>query len=161
MTSAYKHFADQGKRVPPQGILGIWDNYGHQLYQYNPSTAGAQVISPQIAYMVTSTLDNEAARAMEFSGDHVLSMQDWPQPGGGYPQVAAKTGTTDSFKDNLTIGYTPDVVVGVWSGNANDAPMNTTIGVTSAAPIWHSVIEYASGKCNTNGHAYDNYNDAE
>jgi len=161
MTSAYQTFADQGKHIPPQGILGIWDNYGHQLYQYNPSTAGAQVISPQIAYMVTSTLDNEAARAMEFSGDHVLSMQDWPQPGGGYPQVAAKTGTTDSFKDNLTIGYTPDVVVGVWSGNANDAPMNTTIGVTGAAPIWHSVIEYASGKCNTNGHAYDNYSDAD
>src|SRR5258708_23682111 len=73
MTSAYQTFADQGKHIPPQGILGIWDNYAHQLYQYNPSTAGAQVISPHIAYMVTSTLDNEADRALELEHDHVLS----------------------------------------------------------------------------------------
>ena len=161
MVGAYQTFANQGVRVPPQGILGIWDNYGHQLYQYNPSKAGTRVLSPQIAYLVTSTLTNEQDRFPEFKNDHVLSMWDWPQPGGGFPDVAAKTGTTDSFKDNWTLGYTPDVVVGVWSGNANDAPMENSIGVTGAAPIWHSIIEYASGKCNTNGTAGDNYLDAD
>lgn len=69
-------------------------------------------------------------------------------------QVAAKTGTTDAVvngqdvvPDNWTVGYTPDVAVGVWSGNANNAPMMGVIGVTGAAPIWHSVITTAAGHC--------------
>jgi membrane carboxypeptidase/penicillin-binding protein PbpC len=88
-------------------------------------------------------------------------MWDWTLSDGSTPDVATKTGTTDSFKDNWTIGYTPDIVVGVWSGNADDSAMVNSIGVTGAAPIWHSIIEYVSGKCNTNGHAYDNYTDAD
>jgi membrane carboxypeptidase/penicillin-binding protein PbpC len=92
---------------------------------------------------MSSILSNNEARAIEFAGDPVLTMQDWD----GRP-VAAKTGTTDNFQDNWTIGYTPDVVVGVWSGNANGAYMtNGVVGITGAAPIWHDVIEYASGKC--------------
>ncbi len=150
MVGAYQTFANQGTRIPPQNVLDIWDNYGHNLYHYDPShPAGVSVLSPQIAYLVTSTLDNETLRFPEFQTDHVLSMWDWKLSGGGNPDVATKTGTTDSFKDNWTIGYTPDVVVGVWSGNADDTPMVNSIGVTGAAPIWHSIIEYVSGKCNT------------
>jgi membrane peptidoglycan carboxypeptidase len=150
MAGAYQVFANQGVRIPPQNILDIWDNYGRHLYQYNPSKAGTRVLSQQISYLVTATLDNESARALEFAGDHVLSMWDWALPDGTNPDVAAKTGTTDSFKDNWTVGYTPDLVVGVWSGNADDSPMVNSIGVTGAAPIWHSIIEYASGHCEAN-----------
>jgi membrane carboxypeptidase/penicillin-binding protein PbpC len=75
-------------------------------------------------------------------------MWDWTLPDGTHPQVAAKTGTTDSFRDNWTIGYTSNVVVGVWSGNADNSVMlNHVIGITGAAPIWHSVIERVSGHC--------------
>jgi len=52
----------------------------------------------------------------------------------------------------LTIGYTDNVVVGVWAGNVNDSPMINVLGITGAAPIWHSVIMRASGICNA---AYD------
>ncbi|HVU70542.1 MAG TPA: transglycosylase domain-containing protein [Ktedonobacteraceae bacterium] len=149
MVGAYQTFANQGVHVPAQGVLNIWDNYGHQLYHYDPSKVGARVLSKQVSYLITSTLSNESARALEFEGDHVLSMWDWTLADGTHPDVAAKTGTTDSFKDNWTIGYTPDVVVGVWSGNADNTRMVNSIGVTGAAPIWHSVIEYVSGKCNT------------
>lgn len=150
MVGAYQTFANQGTRIPPHNILDIWDNYGHNLYHYDPTHPdGASVLSPQVAYLVTSTLDNETLRAAEFGNDHVLSMWDWRLPDGTHPDVASKTGTTDSFKDNWTLGYTPDVVVGVWSGNADDSPMVNSIGVTGAAPIWHSIIEYISGKCNT------------
>lgn len=149
MVNAYQTFANQGVRIPAQGVLGIWDNYGHQLYQYDPTKVGTRVLSKQVSFLITSTLSNEAARALEFENDHVLSMWDWTLADGTHPDVAAKTGTTDSFKDNWTIGYTPDVVVGVWSGNADDSAMVNSIGVTGAAPIWHSVIEYVSGKCNT------------
>jgi membrane peptidoglycan carboxypeptidase len=146
MVGAYSVFANLGKRVPPQGILDIWDNYGHHLYHYDPKHPPAsQVISPQIAFLMSSILSNNPARAIEFSGDPVLTMQDWD----GRP-VAAKTGTTDNFQDNWTIGYTPDVVVGVWSGNANGDFMKNVVGISGAAPIWHDVIEYASGKCKPN-----------
>ncbi|MGZ3622745.1 MAG: transglycosylase domain-containing protein [Ktedonobacteraceae bacterium] len=141
MVGAYQVFANQGARISPQGILDIWDNYGNHLYKYNPKST--QVISQQIAFLISSILSNNEARAIEFAGDNVLTMQDWDNR-----PVAAKTGTTDNFQDNWTIGYTPDIVVGVWSGNANGAYMtNNVVGITGAAPIWHDVIEYASGKC--------------
>jgi len=152
MVGAYQVFADQGVRVPPQYILDIWDNYGHNLYHFDPTKPhGVQVLSQQIAYLITSMLTDEKSRSYEFAGDHVLSMWDWTLPDGTNPQVAAKTGTTDSFKDNWTLGYTPDVVVGVWSGNADDSAMdNHVVGITGAAPIWHDVIERVSGRCNDN-----------
>jgi membrane peptidoglycan carboxypeptidase len=149
MVDAYQTFADQGIHVQPQGILDVWDNYGDHLYHYNTNhPAGVRVLSPQVAYLVTSTLDNNAARSIEFGGDPVLTLDNWILPNGQSPQVAAKTGTTDSFKDNWTIGFTPSVVVGVWSGNANDDQMENSIGVTGAAPIWNSVMYYVNGYCN-------------
>ncbi|HEV2581213.1 MAG TPA: transglycosylase domain-containing protein [Ktedonobacteraceae bacterium] len=147
MVSAYQVFADQGKRIPPQYVLDIWDNYGHHIYQYNPSNPPAvQVISPQIAYLMSSILTNNAARALEFAPDMVLTTSDWDNR-----PVAAKTGTSEGFQDNLTLGYTPDIVVGTWSGNANGDLMKHTVGISGAAPIWHDALEYASGKCFTKG----------
>jgi membrane peptidoglycan carboxypeptidase len=148
MVDAYQTFADQGMHIPPQGILSIYDNYGDQLYKYDPTTVESRVFSPQVSYLVTSTLDNEPDRHYEFTGDHVLSFDGyWTLPDGQTPDLAAKTGTTDSFKDNWTVGFTPDVVVGVWSGNADNVAMENSIGVTGAAPIWQSVISYTSGHC--------------
>ena len=112
---------------------------------------------------MTSVLIDQPARAKEFLNDYVLSfadidercvyMSECPH------QVAAKTGTTDAtivnaagksvnvVQDNWTLGYTPNVAVGVWSGNANNEPLDNVIGVTGAAPIWHSAIAAASGYC--------------
>ncbi len=159
LAGAYQTFADQGMHVPPQGILDIWDNYGHNLYHFDPQQVQeTQVFSKQVAYMMTAVLSDEHARQREFLGDHDLSFWDWdptcqiaraPYPDCQYHQVAAKTGTTDNFQDNLTIGYTPNVVVGVWAGNADGTPMSNVVGITGAAPIWHSVMEFVSGKCNT------------
>jgi membrane peptidoglycan carboxypeptidase len=143
MVGAYQVFANQGMRIPPQGILDIWDNYGHHLYHYDPTHAsGTQVISQQLAFLMSTILSDNPARAIEFGGDPVLTMQDWDKR-----PVAAKTGTTENFQDNWTLGYTPDLVVGVWSGNANGDYLKNVVGITGAAPIWHDVIEYASGKC--------------
>src|SRR5205823_12028126 len=86
-----------------------------------------------------------------------LSFWDWPgagctidqrpSPDCTTHQVAAKTGTSDNFKDNWTMGYTPNVVVGVWAGNATGGDqMENITGISGAAPIWRSVIEYASGR---------------
>ena len=145
MTGVYQVFANNGVRVPYRNILNIYDNYGHNLYHYDPTHPnGARVLSPQIAYLVNDMLDDDLSRdKYEFAGVHTLTMSDWNnQP------VAAKTGTTDGPLDNWTIGYTTSLVVGVWSGNANgDNPMKKNIiGVSGAGPIWHDVIEYASGR---------------
>jgi membrane peptidoglycan carboxypeptidase len=143
MTDAYQTFANNGVHVPYHNILDIWDNYGHNLYHYDPSHPnGSRVFSEQINFLMTNMLSDNYARRYEFQGLNTLTMEDWNnQP------VAAKTGTTDDFKDNWTLGYTSNVVVGVWSGNADGAPMaQHVIGITGAGPIWHDVIEYASGR---------------
>jgi membrane peptidoglycan carboxypeptidase len=156
MTSAYQTFANGGRRIAPQGILDIWDNYGHNLYHYDPALARSwQVMSPQVAFLVSSILIDEQSRAGEFGRDHVLSFSDVDesctyQRACQHP-VAAKTGTTDQLRDTWTVGYTPDVVVGTWTGNANGEPMQDVIGISGAAPIWHSVIETASGYCGASG----------
>lgn len=149
MVGAYQVLANQGRRVSPQTVLDIWDNYGHHLYHYDPARPqSVQILSPQITYMMTSVLADEYARQYEFWPDHDLSFWNNGAPDANYPDVAAKTGTTQDFKDNLTIGYTSSVVVGVWAGNANDSAMNNVVGITGAAPIWHSVMTYVSGMCN-------------
>ena len=161
MVGAYQTFSNQGKHMQQQGILDVWDNYGHNLFHFDPTSAqGDQVLSPQVAFMETSILEDEASRAFEFTGDHDLSFYDKSPLCGAANyllcpyQVAAKTGTTDKFVDNLTLGYNSNVTVGVWAGNANREPMYNVVGITGAAPIWHSVMEYANGWCNTNANGY-------
>ncbi|BCL82890.1 transglycosylase domain-containing protein [Ktedonobacteria bacterium brp13] len=152
MAAAYDAFANNGSRVPPQTILDIWDNYGNSLYHYNENNPPTiKVFSPQVAYLMTSVLIDEPSRSFEFSGDHDLSFTDI-DPSCAYNaacghQVAAKTGTTDSYADNWTVGYTPNVVEAVWVGNSDDSAMNNVIGITGAAPIWHSVMERTLGYC--------------
>ncbi|GCE18929.1 hypothetical protein [Dictyobacter kobayashii] len=60
--------------------------------------------------------------------------------------MAAKTGTTDNFADNWTMGYTPHLAVGVWAGNSDNTPMQNVIGITGAGPIWQDVFQYANDK---------------
>jgi len=136
MTSAYATFANQGVRVPPVSILEITDNQNHPIYKYNEAHPhGVQAMNPGIAFMVNSMLSDKAARYQEFGPGNPLEL-DRP--------AAAKTGTTDSFKDNWTMGYTPHLAVGVWVGNSDNEQMNNVIGITGAGPIWHDIMEYAS-----------------
>src|SRR5437660_10760006 len=75
-------------------------------------------------------------------------MWDWQAVDGQQHDVAAKTRTRENFKDNWTMGYKPDVVVGVWSGNADGSEFNQgVVSITGAAPIWHDIIDHVSGRC--------------
>src|SRR5258708_2693920 len=78
---------------------------------------GQQVISPDAAYLITSILSDNNARAEEFGGALTINRI-----------AAVKTGTTDDFKDALTLGYTPSFAVGVWVGNNDDKPMDSVAG---------------------------------
>ncbi|MDH7485043.1 MAG: PBP1A family penicillin-binding protein [Anaerolineae bacterium] len=133
LTGAYAVFANGGVRVPPVAILHVTSEDGKVLKEYVPP-AGVQVISPQHAYLITSILSDNRARTPAFGANSPLRLS---RP------AAAKTGTTDDFRDNWTIGYTPDLAVGVWVGNNDNSEMKNVSGITGAAPIWHEVMEGA------------------
>lgn len=135
LTNAYAAFDNQGTRVPATSVLEITNNQGHPIYKYDPNHPyGVQAVSPGVAFLISSILSDRTARYHEFFPGNYLEL-DRP--------AAAKTGTTDSFRDNWTVGYTPYVTTGVWAGNSDNEQMTpNTIGLTGAAPIWHDVMEY-------------------
>jgi 1A family penicillin-binding protein len=153
MTDAYAVFADQGVFHKTTGVISIKDKYGNTVQTptnffsflqylnpmtwFNPASKnGNQVISKEAAYLVTSILSDNNARAEEFDGALTINRP-----------AAVKTGTTEDFRDALTIGYTPSIVVGVWVGNNDNKPMDNIAGSLGAAPIWRNMMEeYLIGK---------------
>lgn len=135
MTGAYAVFANQGLRIPPVAILKITDNAGNIIYEYTPP-AGEQVLRPEHAYLISSILSDYDARRPMFGSNPVINL-------GFNTRVAAKTGTTNDFRDNWTMGYSPDLAVGVWVGNADYTVMQNTTGLTGAAPIWAKFMTQA------------------
>jgi penicillin-binding protein 1C len=133
LTGAYGVFAYGGNLVPPVSITRIENGSGEVVYQSEPP-APQQVISAENAYLITSILSDNTARTPAFGPNSYLNLPF---------RAAAKTGTTDQFRDNWTLGYTPDLVVGVWVGNADDTPMRDTSGLTGAGPIWNEFMQVA------------------
>ena len=93
---------------------------------------GQQVMDPGNAYLVTSVLTDNKARTPIFGASSPLILRDRP--------VAAKTGTTNDFRDGWTVGYTTQVAVGVWVGNNDNHAMKNVDGVENAAPIWNEFM---------------------
>ena len=133
MTSAFAIFANNGLKIDPIAITRIEDYQGNVIFQAE-APAGKQAIRPEHAYMINSILSDAQARAPMFGANSILNL---PFPSG------AKTGTTNDYKDNWTLGYTPDLSVGVWVGNADNSPMQNTSGISGAAPIWAEFMKYA------------------
>lgn len=123
------------RELDPVVILKVEDSAGRILEQFQePQTK--PVVSPQQVYLLTSILSDAQARTLVFAPHGPLELSNRP--------VAAKTGTTDDWRDTWTMGYTPDLVTGVWVGNSNNEPMRrTTLSVMTAAPIWHDFMEVA------------------
>lgn len=119
LTSAFGVFARGGKTLRPKSMLS------------DPIVAGEEIMDSRIAWLIADILSDPLARLPQFSGDGPLNF-DVP--------VAAKTGTTRNSRDNWTIGFTGDRIVGVWVGNADNSPMRGTSGITGAAPIFHDVL---------------------
>ncbi|TLM97907.1 hypothetical protein FDZ73_24305, partial [bacterium] len=133
MTSAFSVFANNGSRVAPMAITMIKDYSGNVIYQA-PQPTATQVIKPEYAYLISSILSDNQARTPMFGANSVLNLPF---------QVAAKTGTTNDYRDNWTLGYTPDLVVGSWIGNADYTPMENISGIAGAAPIWSQFMTLA------------------
>jgi len=124
------------RELNPVAILRVEDRNGNILYQYEQPDS-RQVLEPRLAYLITDIISDRRARIPGFGTPNALELAD------GRP-AAGKTGTTNNFTDNWTVGYTPQLTVGVWQGNkdADDFMINTP-GARGAAYIWHAVMEYA------------------
>jgi len=158
LTNAYATLANQGRYVPTTPIICVRDVKGNllQVFVDDPqvdacrpeahpaavswagrlraTTKPVQAVDPRYVYQITSILSDNQARLPAFGPNNPLHL-DRP--------AAAKTGTTNDFRDGWTIGYTPDLAVGVWVGNADYTPMIHVPGSLGAGPIWHDVMTWA------------------
>ncbi len=137
LAAAYAALAHKGRRVDPFAVSAVTDAGGRVLYVRPTDQLPApqpQILDPRVAWLVTDILADNAARAAAFGQNSVLKLS---RP------AAVKTGTTTDWRDNWTVGYTPDLVVGAWVGNADGQPMRRVSGVTGAGPIWADVMEMA------------------
>jgi membrane peptidoglycan carboxypeptidase len=150
LTYAYSVFANMGamagvevapdqlrpgfRQLDPVSVLRIIDRNGVPLYEHQPRTQ--PILSPELAYLINDVLSDNVSRAPAFGSNSPLVIEG--------RTAAAKTGTTNDFRDNWTIGYVPQLAVGVWVGNADNSEMQGVSGLTGAAPIWQAVMTYAA-----------------
>jgi len=127
LTGAYASFANGGNGVTPFGVMRVRTRNGKVLYEHKPSEIGA-VVAPneEMAMMrlmsqVTATGTGKAAR-----------LDDRP--------TAGKTGTTQDFHDAWFVGFTADLVCGVWMGNDDNSPMHKATGGTLPARMFHAFM---------------------
>ncbi len=130
LTSAYGVFADDGVRNNYREILKVEDANGKTVFE--PELNSTEVIDKNIARTISDVLSDDKARAGEFPILHF--------PG---REVAAKTGTTNDYRDAWVIGYTPSITIGAWAGNNDNTPMAKKVAGFIVAPMWHEIMDYA------------------
>ncbi len=136
MANAFSVFGQEGKNHPTTTITRLIDRNGHEVAK-RELLESKQVLDPEVARKISSILSDNAARTPIFGPKSPLAF-----PAG--VQVAAKTGTTQNFRDAWTVGYTPSIAVAVWAGNNNNHPMHAGAdGIFVAAPIWRDFMNTA------------------
>jgi 1A family penicillin-binding protein len=134
--NAYSAFAREGFVSPISGILKVEDAKGNILEEFK--SQDQQVIDPKIARMINDVLSDNNARSYIFGAKNWLTLNNRP--------VAAKTGTTNDYRDAWTMGYTPSLVTGVWVGNSDNTEMKRGAdGSVVAAPIWNNYMQKVLG----------------
>ncbi|MDO8616472.1 MAG: transglycosylase domain-containing protein [Dehalococcoidia bacterium] len=116
------------RELDPASVLKIQNAEGNVIYQYsNPDQR--QVVDPAYAYMVTDVLSRDAISWSRLTIDR---------------PAAAKTGTSEEYRDNVVMGYTPDLSLGVWIGNADNSAMaQGTFSSAGAGPAWRRFMTEA------------------
>jgi membrane peptidoglycan carboxypeptidase len=131
LAAAYSIFPNGGYRIDPSMILKVTSRDGDVLYEWDAPELNRRVLDDRVAYLITDILSDNNARIPSFGEHSALQI--------GRPS-AAKTGTTTDFRDNWVMGYTPNLVVGVWVGNADNTPMVEVTGVSGAGPIYNQFM---------------------
>ncbi|VAW30050.1 Multimodular transpeptidase-transglycosylase [hydrothermal vent metagenome] len=123
------------RSLDPVAILRVEDRNGNLLYEYSQPQR-REILTPQLAYIMNDMLSDRSARCAAFGCPNVLELP-------GNRPAAAKTGTTNDFRDGWTVGYTPQLVTGVWVGNSDNSTMQNVPGSKGAAPIWNALMSWA------------------
>ncbi len=122
---------DGFRNLDPVTVLQVRDSDGNILKEYEQPGA-ERIVSADVAYLMADIMSDDVARAPSFGANTALTLPD--------RRVAAKTGTTNGWKDNWTMGFTPQLTVGVWVGNTDNESMENVTGLSGAAPIWNQVM---------------------
>lgn len=136
LTNAYATYGNNGTYNAPTGILKVEDVKGKVLEEFKAEPK--EVIDPGVAHDLSWMLSNNEARQPEYPPNNPFYFP-------GY-DVAAKTGTTNEYRDVWTVGYTPTVAIGVWAGNNDNRPMVREIAGYVVAPMWNAVMQEALQK---------------
>jgi 1A family penicillin-binding protein len=132
---AFGVFANKGIKQEKTAILRIEDSKGEIIREFQASE-GEQVIEEQTALEITDILSDNKLRAPLFGENNLLNI-----PG---HQVAAKTGTTNEYRDGWLLGATPSLAAGVWAGNNDNTAMKAgSSGSSTAGPIWNAFMKRA------------------
>lgn len=132
MTNAYAVFANNGTYNPTAYILSVTDKNGNVLESYTQNSNN--VMPKNITAQINDILSDNVARTPLYGANSGLYFGDRP--------VADKTGTTNSYRDTWTIGYTPSYAVGVWAGNNDNTPINKQLSGMIAVPMWNEFMNY-------------------
>jgi 1A family penicillin-binding protein len=130
LTNAYGVFANNGVYHKQQGILEVRDADDTVIEKF--SLQETQVLPETVTSQISSVLSDNVARTPTYGADSALHFVDRP--------VAAKTGTTNDYRDVWVIGYTPSVVVGMWGGNNDNTPIDKKVAGFVLAPIWRKAL---------------------
>ncbi len=131
MVNAYAIFANAGIKNTPTGILRIEDKNGHSIENF--SAHPKRILPKQTALLISDILSDNKARAPAFGPNSPLYFDG--------KAVAAKTGTTNDYKDAWIIGYSDKVAFGAWDGNNDSSPMEKKVAGFVVAPMWHEFVE--------------------
>lgn len=133
--NGYAALARGGTFLPYASILEVKGAREETIWKYTQPQP-VEVVNPEKVAAITNILSDDAARAYVFGANGPLTMPNRP--------VAAKTGTTNDYKDGWTLGYTPSLAAGVWVGNNDNKVMKPGVGGTAgAAPIWNGFMRRA------------------
>ena len=133
---AFSVFANAGVKRNLKSILLVKDENNKILEDNTAIEQGTRVLDKNIANEINSILSDNDSRAFIFGTKNNLTLKN--------RQVAAKTGTTNDYKDTWTIGYTPNIVTAVWVGNNDNKEMNKASASMLSAPLWQEYMEYST-----------------
>jgi 1A family penicillin-binding protein len=134
LTGAYNALRNAGRYVDPVAVIKVTNSRGEVLERWQPAR-GRPALGPQseqLAYLITSILSDNQARHYMFGRNNVMELPD--------VIAAAKTGTSNDFRDSWAMGYSTDVTVGVWVGNNDSTPMAEVAGANGAGQIWRELM---------------------
>jgi len=133
MTHAYGVFANEGIKAEPRSILKIEDSKGNLVFESQVETK--RVLDRNVALMISDVLSDNVARTPLWGANSAVNFTT--------RDVASKTGSTNNLRDAWLVGYSPNLAVGTWVGNNDNAPMGGGLSGLIVTPMWRAFMDVA------------------